>query len=219
MIRYLTDTSEEVIREYYMAFLYNLREYSRIFKCEWVHPRDVIDNEFNRDSRWHVCEDQFLEATKEDRLALARSMLQNGTYWHLQVIEKEDGYHLKDGRHRLWSAKELDKRRQWPVNKKFLCTSETPVRGGHAARMYLPCLVDERFKGGFKEPYYRASDMTNEGSLILLDVPDHLVIQHMVMFPRLLRDALYHNPQIKPSIIVNSEEAWKDFIENDKDPF
>jgi hypothetical protein len=108
-------THHEFVRwAYFDLYLENnLRALLDRLAFRWVHPRNIKENPNTVSWRY----DPYLEAARDDKTRLGRSILENGTYWPLVLT---DGGYVSEGCHRVHSARLLDERGEWPRERRLL---------------------------------------------------------------------------------------------------
>jgi hypothetical protein len=146
-----------------------------------------------------------------DRLALGRDILKNGTYWHLHLKEEDGIFHLRDGIHRLWSIKKLVETGEWPEDRMLFCITRTPVGTSEDIRMRLPVNVTGDFQLKYPGAYWNAGHLVGDISMEVTTGMGH-ALSYVVMYSALLRDAMYRSGRIGPSEIINKEDKWHEFI-------
>lgn len=194
-------TEQEIRYNYYHNYKHNLLNVIKLFDYDFIPIKDILLTSDITEcwSEWSV--DLFLQDVNQDKIKLAKSIIQNGTYWPLQVLQFNNQYYIYEGRHRISSLK--------------LALNE--------------CLIDETFEMFsiivpskifyiFEIDYlnydiepvelYYNEDFTELKTITKIRDAFFSIQQ----YPRFLRNWLYKYPNIKPLPLINNKEMWYESI-------
>ena len=104
-------TEDQVYKMYHEDYintnLLNVFRHPQGFETRWLSLDQISLNEQVIAKNWtNYFKDPFLDDCSDNKIKLAESVLENGTYWPCAVIEGFDGtYSAREGNHRILSLK------------------------------------------------------------------------------------------------------------------
>lgn len=209
--------TEENLVETYNYYLKNLK--NSPFMTKWVSLNEIEEHKL---IGWKCIGDRYLDESEDDRNKLALDIYENGTYFPLFLLKKEGKpYKLRDGAHRLYVMRELQKQGLWEKNKKVMVATDEEINGyvkGEERVFYLPLKVSEQFKENYSFVY---NEFYSQKSISYVnskkDFAEYRTCRGGYLatacISLLIRNALFeykqkHGVPIKPSPVINSYDAW-----------
>lgn len=218
---YLT---KEKLEKFYNWALYNLKVSPN--KLEWIKPSELP---YIEPRSWVVVGDAYLKNSEADNYLLAKDLLDNGTYWSINIfVDKNENnnvsYRLRDGVHRVHLIKMLNKQGLWKDDRKILVKTDElkETYTGEDIKFAIPSphIVTDKFIQKYQFLY----DTVNAKGIKYLDEECEIVeFKHptgylcQVMFSYLLRNAFFeyqskYGEIIKPSPYINDEAKFNEWI-------
>jgi len=97
------------------------------YKPMWIHPKNL---KMRRTKEYDIMRgesikidkgDPYVTASYNKTFDLGMDLLKNGTYWPFLVNEREDGFYVREGNHRIAAIKILIEQNKWPQDKPVFC--------------------------------------------------------------------------------------------------
>lgn len=186
----------------------------------------------NWDTYFH---DPFLKDAARDKMTLGKSILENGTYFPIQVLPNPDGetYCIREGNHRIYSLKiaqmydlvpadfkilaiilpyTLFIRDGIPMHDKFL-QEKIDIRYNIDPVWGTETLIDKEYWARVQQSVKENNDIfVNDYTVQTTASTAYEGFQSLHIYPIFLRDLLYKYPNVKPvQFNTNPElfEQWK----------
>jgi hypothetical protein len=233
------DEVYKMYNEYYINF--NLKNYlkSNNFKYSFRTLKELHIRTQSLNKNWNYFHsDPFLIDMHENRVNLAKDIVEHGTYWPIVIAPTStdpDKFYVFEGGHRVTALKLLNLEEElpkdfklfcleFPMDYKELCVEQVYVQLKNPFRIRglietfyeNKILVDQKklqdvHRSIEKNNYKWVDDYTIE---LIAENIDMLLTGTQV-YPHFLRDLIYTmRDQIKPSPIINDENAFTEWINN-----
>jgi len=220
---------EEFYNKDYIQF--NLRQ---LLKQDWIQFRWMdIDDLHNRqihDAEWKDClDDPYLEKYRTAKIALAKDILDNGTYWPFSIAKLDGKYYVYEGNHRIDAIKTYDKFCGWPRDRRLLCILYPDFfiiykdKKTYHKVMDSPVKLRMPYVDNPSKPFVEQLMRVGLAKLVRPNVVEvtvntyHDLFDVSQVYPHWLRNIFYEFEQkgsrILPSKIINSEIEWSRFVE------
>ncbi len=235
----IKNRDKSFIENYYNHYIKNLL--GSIYKKEWVDPRTLVSIK-SPHKNWEALRkvDPYLNEHIKKKEGFYLDILENGMYWSFIGYIENGVYTVTEGVHRLEAVHYLIKNGLWPEGRKVLFMITPKGLFGEAEDLRFseikldpePTLYVPIYKNPQTCPRLTllfAND-ENKKKLFASKIGDILEVQVdnmfkyrqiYVIFPMILKHMFHdyktkHGDIIKPSPIVNSEEAYYEFLSNRK---
>lgn len=178
--------------------------------------------------------DPFLEDYGDEKIKLAESIMEKGTYFPVQVTENEDWktYTVREGNHRIASLKLGQLYGIVPPDYKILCfvvehfnysAAEKTINGLLSQPIYGCQNIDpvfgsitytnDRYYNKIKDSISKSGyKMLNEYTYLMNTTQMKEAYDYIYIYPLFLRDLLYRYPEIKPADFLNNEELFEKWL-------
>lgn len=178
--------------------------------------------------------DPFLEEYEDEKTKLAESIMNQGTYFPIQVTANEDWktYTVREGNHRIASLKLGQLYGIVPEDYKILCfvvehfnysAAEKTINGLLSEPLYGCQNIDpvfgsvvysnknyyDKIKNSIKSNGY---EMLNDYTFLMSTTQMKEAYDYIYIYPLFLRDLFYKYPEIKPAKVLNDETLFKEWI-------
>ena len=238
------DYTPEKIHEFFDAYInVNIKNALKLghVKFVWRTLDELNIRPTILDKSWvNYFKDDYLIESARNKMALAESILKNGTYWTIVTAYDEEGVlQVYEGNHRVISAKLAMMAGKWDKDKKFLTMELQKLypsyKVPHNQRpLDTPLTQVYPTASYFKQNFYESEEAKAEVEAEMADQgmsyydEDGEIVQRQIytytefmysnqIFPHWLRDILYKYKQetgedFPTPTIFNDEQAWSEFI-------
>ena len=181
-------------------------------------------------------QDPYLLDSASDKTILAKSIVENGTYYPIQatISDNRSTYLVREGNHRVASLKIGQMYGIVPQDYKILCITMDSTLFSPFTRT-LKGILNSPIKGRYNiDPVWGSKNIDND--FYLNQIKEHVksnneifiddytvetqaytiydAYKFLYIYPLFLRDLLYKYPNIKPSKIINDEKLFNDWIKS-----
>lgn len=221
--------------DYINTNLRNVFKHPQGFKTKWLTLDQISLNEQVMAKNWtHYFNDPYLQDASDNKLKLAESVLEMGTFWPCMVIEDYNGlYSAREGNHRILSLKLAQLYDIVPKDFKLLCIV-LPRKVFNYTKYLYDHKLSEPVIGRYSIDAVWGTNhlgndiLTKRIEQNILDKDESILNSYTVekkgfrllemyefvyIYPLFLRDLLYINKNIKPNPIINNEEVFNSWLE------
>lgn len=236
--------TEEQVKEMYEQDYINcnlknvLAHKDKFFQYEFVPLDQLVLREDVMSKNWDTYfKDPYLLDSASDKTKLAKSIMENGTYYPIQVVTNGDceTYTVREGNHRIASLKIGQAYGIVPEDYKILCVIMTPVMFSASVKTLQGVLTtpvigrynidpvwtsknvtDEFYRNKIKESVeFNNEKFINEYTVETQKDTIYDAYKFLYIYPLFLRDLLYKYPNIKPSKVINDEKLFNEWIKQE----
>ena len=121
----------------------------------WISPSEIPKTKVKQ---WDIIGDKFLKNTINDKISLAKSIMEHGSFWDIRINENDDGtIDIREGGHRAESIRMAYEQGIWSADKKIFTIVTGVNEGKSFNKAIIPSfdIVSEVFISKFIAPYYR----------------------------------------------------------------
>lgn len=235
--KYSKEQVKKMYLEDYVEFnLKNiLTHQDKFFKAKFISLDKLILREDVMSRNWDTYfQDPYLAESSKDKTLLAQSIMENGTFYPIQVTLNHDQetYMVREGNHRIASLKLGQSYDIVPSDYKILCIIIEPSIFSHNTSMLRGVLSEplvgrynidpiwttktlvstEYYDRVYKSIEQNGEKLINEYTVESEAKTLHDAYQFIYIYPLFLRDLLYMFPEVKPSPILNDEKLFNEWI-------
>ena len=235
-------TEEQVYKmyneDYINTNLRNVFKHPQGFESKWLSLDQISLNDKVTAKNWtNYFKDPYLNDSADNKLKLAESILEIGTFWPCVVIEDYDGvsYCSREGNHRILSLKLAQLYDMVPDDFKILCIVLPRKVFNHTGYLYdhklsEPIIGRYNMDAVWGTNYFGNEILTEKIKQNILDKGEKIIDSFTIeskgtrvlemyeftyIYPLFLRDLLYMNKSIKPSPVINNEEVFNNWLKGE----
>lgn len=210
--------SKEKIKDYYnFYYLENIKKIIQNEKIEYgFYNLEKINNFFSFDPvSFHrnidYEKDLFLESFSQNKVLLAKNIIEIGTYWPFWGIKYNNKIFIVEGIHRIFSLQLLNKINK--INKNFLCLI-LPISYSD----YKKHNIKSQQKNNVPCDYFYLNNLSLIDKINLMDF--YQIYENILIFGMKLSNLIFKTNNkypnfIKPNPIFNDEELFKQFLKDE----
>ena len=236
-IEYMEEQVVDIYNNYYLENIKRVINHPEGFEAKFLSLDDLTLSYQSVVQSWGTrFEDPYLKDFDKDKLELAESILNNGTFWPILVVEDFDMQHyaVREGTHRIASLKLAKEFGIVPEDYKILCivlprnisqgtatfnddTLSTPITGYSSIECVwgTTYLENEQIKQGiFREIVENGGEIINDYTMAQTLNTKTGMYRMLYVYPLFLRDLMYNYKNIKPSKIINDEASFNEWRVN-----